>query len=85
MTINEFDEIGIYLFGKYLNNTYVVSFKNCLHVFRVYGVMVRQLKEMLYALRAEILATGKGRTGRDDFYLVCAMIEFEEELKHEME
>lgn len=83
MTLDEFDEIGIYLFGKYLDNVYVVSFKNCLHTFRVYGVMVTQLKEMLSVLRYEILGKGKGRTGRDDFYLVCAMMDFEEMLENE--
>ena len=83
MTLDEFNEIGIYLFGKYLDNYYVVSFKNCLHTIRVFGVKVTPLKEMLYVLRCEILETGKGRTGRDDYYLICAMMEFEEKLEND--
>lgn len=82
MTEEEFEEIGIYLFRKYLDSEYAEDFMDYLNMIAIYGLVeTTALYDMLCELRAKIAATGKGKAGLFDYVLIREMMECEEMMK----
>lgn len=82
MTPYEFYKAGLYLFGKYLGSDYADDFMDYFNMVTLYGVVeTTALYDMLWELRAKIAATGKGKTGKIDYDLICEIMECEEMMK----